>query len=98
MSRSNRRAGTPESIREEEAPAEAIVQTTAKAEVEASQVAADAPEQLLNIEECARNTIVGYQPRWLASIKAFANDHSRGELHTESEWRSLFSAWGATLK
>jgi hypothetical protein len=77
---------------------EAIIQTTAKAEVEANQSLTETPQQLLNIEECARNTIIGYQPRWLPSLKAFANDHSRGDLHTETEWRILFSSWGASLK
>ena len=80
-------------------PSEAKVQTTAVPEASANLAPSSEPqEQLLNIEEAARDNIVGYQSRWLPSIKAFAATHSRSENHTAAEWRSLFSMWGAQLK
>jgi hypothetical protein len=54
--------------------------------------------QKFHCAEAAEKLIIGYQERWLPSIKSFAEHHAMTSNHSLEEWKKLFTLWGAKVK
>lgn len=89
-----------ESLTQEIAPPAAMPTTQEPEAKSGLTFAPDILDPLVSLDDAANRYIVDYKPRWLSSLKAFAQgqgiDHS--SMQHSSVWKGLFKKWGAILK